>query len=224
MRRAVNNVLRVGLACVAMLAAQQTLAQDVELLIKHKSVTKGADGITRTNVFAERMSRTRDNLWVSRVLPADSHSAGEHAKGGKAHKHLDVATASRWIARDATGKAQLKLVPAHGKVVVTVGKGDYDSVGFDGSWEAAWGLIDGGTLKRMKPGPASDDLTTYTLAEKGRTLKVVWNSRLKLPAVVESTDRTSQRYTVIQVLAIPPSRPWDGLQGFSQKEYSDYLD
>lgn len=41
MRRAVNNVLRVGLACVAMLAAQQTLAQDVELLIKHMSVAKG---------------------------------------------------------------------------------------------------------------------------------------------------------------------------------------
>ncbi|MBI2770426.1 MAG: hypothetical protein HYX47_12445 [Burkholderiales bacterium] len=108
------------------------------------------------------MSRTKDNLWVSRVLPADSHSAGGHPKGDKAHKHLYVATASRWITRDATGKAQLKLVPAHGKVVVTVGKADYDSVGFDGSWDAAWGLIDAGTLKRMKPESTSGDLTTYT--------------------------------------------------------------
>jgi hypothetical protein len=139
------------------------------------------------------------------------HAAGEHANGGKAHKHLDVATASRWITKDATGKAQLKLVPAYEKVVVTVGKADFDSVGFDGSWDAAWGLIDAGTLKRMKPEPTSDDLTTYTLAEKGRSLKVVWNSRLKLPALVESKDRTSQRHTVVHVLGIPPARPWDGL-------------
>lgn len=224
MRFAMNEGLRLVLACVALLAAQRTLAQDVELLIKHKSVAKGADGITRTSEFSERMSRARDNLWVSRVLPADSHAAAEHAKGGKAHKHLDVATASRWITRDATGNAQLKLVPVHGKVVVTIAKADFDSVGFDGSWDAAWSLIDAGTLKRMKPGSTSDDLTTYTLVEKDRSMKVVWNSRLQLPALVESTDRNSQRRAVVQVLQTRPARPWDGVQGFSQKEYADYLD
>ena len=224
MHRIMNNVLRVGLACMTLLMAQQALAQDVELLIKHRSVSSGADGIRRTNEFSERMSRAKDSLWISRVLPSDSHSEAEHVKGGKAHKHLDVATAARWISRDPTGKAQLKLVPLHGKVVVTVNKGDYESVGFDGSWDNAWGLIDSGTLKRMKPGATSNELTTYTLAEKGRSLKVIWNSRLKLPTLVESTDRTSQRQTVIQVLETSPSRPWDGLQGFAQKEYSDYLD
>lgn len=224
MCRIMKKLLRAGLACMALLVAQQALAQDVELLIKHRSVASGADGIRRMSEFSERMSRAKDNLWVSRVLPADAHSEGEHIKGGKAHKHLDVATASRWISRDPTGKAQLKLVPVHGKVVVTVPKADYDSVGFDGSWDSAWGLVDPGTLKRMKPGTTSNDLTTYTLAEKGRSLKVIWNSRLKLPTLVESADRTSQRQTVIQVLEISPSLPWDKLQGFAQKEYSDYLD
>ncbi|MBK1683895.1 hypothetical protein CKO18_09990 [Rhodoferax fermentans] len=76
----------------------------------------------------------------------------------------------------------------------------------------------------MNPGIASNDLTTYTLAEKGRSLKVIWNSMLKLPTLGESTVGTSQRHTVIQVQGISPSRPWDGLQRFAQKEYSDYLD
>lgn len=224
MRSGMKKALRIALTCVSVLMAQQAIGQDVELLIKHKTVSRGVDGITRTSEFSERMSRAKDNLWVSRVIPSDVHSEAEHAKGGKAHKHLDVATAARWISRDAAGKAQLKLIPPHGKVVVSVNKGDYDSVGFDGSWDNAWGLIDAGTLKRMKPGPTSNDLTTYTMAEKGRSLKVIWNSRLKLPALVESTDKTSQRHTAIQVLEIAPLRPWTGVQGFSSKEYSDYLD
>ena len=55
-------------------------------------------------------------------------------------------------------------------------------------------------------------------------LKVVWNTKLQLPMRVESTDATSRRQTVVQVLGAPASRPWDKLQGFTQKDYSDYLD
>ena len=92
------------------------------------------------------------------------------------------------------------------------------------SWAAAWSLIDPATLKRMKAGPVAGDLITYTLAEKGRLLKVVWNTKLEIPMRVESSDAGSRRETVVQVVGGPASRPWDKLQGFTQKDYSDYLD
>lgn len=224
MRRAVIRTLRAGLAGLALLALPHAYAQTVDLLVKHLAVSLGADGIKRSTEFSERFTRTQDSVWISRVLPTGAHSGHDHAKGGDAHKHLDVSTASRWITRAANGDIGLRLVPNDEKVLVTVTKTDYGNVGFDGSWPAAWSLIDPATLKRMKAGPVAGDLVTYTLAEKDRILKVVWNTKLQLPMRVESSDASSHRQTIVQVLGAPASRPWDRLQGFTQKDYSDYLD
>jgi hypothetical protein len=76
----------------------------------------------------------------------------------------------------------------------------------------------------MKAAKVAGDLTTYTLDEPGRKLKVVWNAKLQLPVRVESNDESSRRQTTVQVLGAPASLPWDKLQGFTQKDYSDYLD
>ena len=224
MRRAAIRTLRAGLAGLAFLALPNAHAQTVELLVKHSAVSQGADGIKRSTEFSERLTRTPDSVWISRVLPSAAHSGHDHAKGGKAHKHLDVSTASRWITRAANGDIALRLVPNDEKVLVNVAKTDYGNVGFDGSWAAAWNLIDPATLKRMKTGPASGDLTTYTLAEKDRILKVVWSTKLQIPMRVESSDASSRRQTEVQLLGAQTSRPWDKLQGFTQKDYSDYLD
>ena len=224
MRRAVIQTLRAGLASLALLALPQAHAQTVDLLVKHSAASQGADGIKRSTEFSERVTRTPDSVWISRVLPTGLHSGHDHAKGGEAHRHLDLSTASRWITRAPNGDIALRLVPNDEKVLVTVTKTDYGNVGFDGSWAAAWSLIDPATLKRMKAGPVAGDLTTYTLAEKGRMLKVVWNTKLQIPLRVESSDAGSRRQTVVQVLGAEASRPWDKLQGFTQKDYSDYLD
>ena len=224
MRRAVIKTLRAGLAGLALLVLPHAHAQTVELLVKHLAVSQGADGVKRSTEFSERLTRTPDSVWISRVLPTGAHSGHDHAKGGEAHKHVDVSMASRWITRAANGDIGLRLVPNDEKVLVTVTRTDYGNVGFDGSWAAAWSLIDPATLKRMKAGPVAGDLTTYTLVEKDRLLKVIWNTKLQLPMRVESSDAGSRRQTVVQVLGAPASRPWDRLQGFTQKDYSDYLD
>ena len=224
MRRAVIKTLRAGLAGLALLVLPHAHAQTVELLVKHLAESLGADGIKRSTEFSERLTRSLDSVWISRVLPSGAHSGHDHAKGGEAHKHLDVSTASRWITRALNGDIALRLVPNDEKVLVTVTKTDYGNVGFDGSWAAAWSLIDPATMKRMKAGPVVGDLTTYTLVEKDRMLKVVWNAKLQIPMRVESSDASSRRQTVVQVLGAPASRPWDRLQGFTQKDYSDYLD
>lgn len=224
MRGAMHKTLKITLAGVTLLAASWACAQDVELLVKHTAMSSGADGIKRSTEFAERVSRSKDNVWVSRVLPAKAHADHDHARGDKAHKHIDVSTASRWISKDAAGIAQISLVPNDEKVLVNVSKTDWENVGFNGSWDAAWGLIDPASLKRMKTGTVSGELTTYTLAEKGRSMKVVWNTSLRLAVLVESSDASSRRQTKVQVLRAAPSRPWDQLRGYAKKDYSDYLD
>ena len=224
MRRPISTMLRVALASAALLALPYAGAQDVELLVKHSEVSDGVDGVRRTAEFAERVSRTRDTIWISRVLPPVSRSEHQHAKSGQQHKHLDVSTASRWITRNADGAVQMRIVPNDEKVVVNIGRTDYGNVGFDGSWTAAWNLIDPALLSRMKAGKVADGLTTYTLREKGRSVKVVWNGRLQVPVLVETADSTSRRQTVTQVLATTATRPWNALKNHAQKDYSDYLD
>ena len=201
-------------------------AQDVELLVTHVAVSNGADGVRRSTEFSERVSRTKDSLWISRVLAADAHSDGghTHAKNDKAHKHIDVTTATRWLTRDATGALSMRLVPNDKKVLVAVSKTDYSNIGFDGSWAAAWSLIDPASLKRMKAGVGAGDLTTYTLVEQDRTVKVIWNARLQIPVSVESADKNTRRETIVKVVKKSSSRPWDKLEGFTRKDYSDYLD
>ena len=215
------KVLLVGMT---VLATSWASAQDVELLVKHTAVLNGADGIKRSTEFSERVSRSKDNIWVSRVMPANAHSDHDHAKGGKAHKHIDKSTASRWISKDAAGVTHIKLIPNDQKILVNVSKTDWENVGFDGSWDAAWGLVDPATLKRMKAGSASGDLTTYTLAEKGRNVKIVWNRTLSIPMSVESSDATSRRQTSVEVLKTASARPWEQSRAYATKDYSDYLD
>ena len=205
-------------------AVSMAHAQNLELLVKHSSTSNGADGVKRSTEFSERITRTPDTVWISRVLPANTHSDHDHARGGNEHKHLDVATSTRWITRDASGAMKVRLVPNDQKVLVSVTKTDFGNIGFDGSWAAAWSLIDPATLKRMKAGSASGDFTTYTLVENDRNLKVIWNTKLQIPTLVQSFDKTSRRETLVQVVGNPTVMAWDKLQGYTSKDYSDYLD
>ena len=224
MRTIFSRTARAGLAGAVLMVFSHAWGQDVELLVRHSEVSSGADGVRRTAEFSERVSRSGDTIWISRVLPAGAHSEHEHPGGGTQHKHLDVATASRWITRGADGATQMRIVPNGDKVVVNVGKTDYGNVGFDGSWAAAWHLMDPAALSRMTTGRVVGDLTTFTLRDKNRTVKVVWNSRLQVPILVETASGSSRRQTVVEVLGPSPARPWEKLKAFAQKDYSDYLD
>lgn len=224
MRHTISAILQAAVVSIALVSLAPAHAQRVELLVKHRTVSTGPDGVTRSTEFSERLIRTRDTLWISRVLPLAVHSDHDHDKGSDPHKHLDIATASRWISRTESGTIALKLVPNNEKVLVNVTQTDYENVGFDGSWAAAWSLIDPAALKRMKSAPPAGDLITYTLTDKERNLKVVWNAKLQLPVRVESSDKTLRRQTMVQVLGSPAALPWEKLRDFTQKDYSDYLD
>jgi hypothetical protein len=209
------------LACFMALSAA---AQDVDLLVTHTTIAAGADGIKRSTEFSERMVRRDNQVWIERVVPQGWHSADDHAHADKEHKHLDIAVAARWIVHDDAGKLRMRLASKEDKVLVDVDRTDFANIGFDGSWLAAYHLMDPTALKGMKLAGKKGDLTTYLSADKARHLKVVWNDKLNIPILVESVSGASSKKTVVEIK--PPAKvlPWQVTQHYTHKDYSDYLD
>lgn len=225
-----RHLLQAALAGSLLAAAPWAAAQatgsgpSLDLLVRHTSVSLGADGVKRTAEFSERVHRRPQMVWIERVIPPHAHSEEEHAKGHKAHKHLDVAAAARWITRDEHGETRLRLVSAEDKVVIDIARTDYGNVGFDGAWPAAWHLIDPAVLQQLKAAAPVGDTTTYTRQDANGRLTVVWNHKLMVPVSVESSGPQGSRKTVVQTIAAPANPPWTRLDGYGKKDYSDYLD
>lgn len=219
--------LRTAAVCVVLLAGAWALpatAQDADVLVKHTAVSAGPDGVKRTSEFAERIVRRQDQVWIERVVPAGWHTADDHSKTDKSHKHLDTAAAARWITRSTDGAVGVRLASREDKVLVEVAKTDFENVGFDGSWAAAYYLIDPAALKRMKVTATQGDLVTYTSTDANRQLKIIWNDKLKLPVLVESRSGASSKRTTVEVTAQATTLPWNGIKSYVRKDYSDYLD
>ena len=213
-----------SVAAGALLPLAQAQAQDANLLVKHWTRTTGSDGITRTTEYAERVYRRASQLWIERVLPAGAHSVADHAKAGADHRHIDASTAARWISRAADGSLNVHLVPPHDSVVVAVAKTDYANIGFDGSWDAAWHLMDPAALKRLERHAPNGDLVRYDAKSAEQAIEVVWSQRGGHPMSVLSTAGLTQRKTTVQSIAPPRVAPWDQLGKLNRKDYSDYLD
>ncbi len=215
--------------CIAVAASALTSlacsvhAQNLELLIQHQSTSMGADGVERSSAFSERMTRSNDQIWIHRVIPANAPDEHAHA-GEKEHKHLEWQTAVRWISKEPNGAVKLRLVPRDEKFIVNVSKTDFENVGFAGSWSGSWNLMDPAVLKRMTLVSTKGDFKTYKTFDKGRQVDVVWNTKLDIPMSVESKDATSRNKTTVKLLAVSKAQPWDALKGYQSKDYTDYLD
>jgi hypothetical protein len=203
-------------------------AQDLNLLVQHTSASLGADGVKRTFEFSELVYRRANWVWVERVMPdvahSGAHSADDHAKAGTEHRHLDVAAAARWISRGADGATEVRLVSTEDKAVVDIARTEYGNIGFDGSWIAAYHLIDPAVLQKMNAVKVDGDLTTYARNDNGSRVTVVWNHRLQFPASVESSGPGGSRKTMVRQVPAPKLEPWNKLHGYQSRDYSDYLD
>ena len=224
MKITTNFTLRALPVLLVSALGASAFAQDATLMVKHLAVSVGADGIKRTIEYAERMVRSNNQVWVERIVPPDSHNEEEHKGASKAHKHLDVAVAPRWVVRKPDGTLVVHLAARSEQALVNIAKVDYDNIGFDGSWITAYHLIDPASLKRMKVTSTQGNLTSYASNDANRSIKVVWNDKLKLPVSVETRNGTSSKRTLVEVLAQAKTSPWESVKKYNSKEYSDYLD
>ncbi len=230
MNRSANALPRllIALAAASACLTARAAEPDLNLLVEHDVSEVGADGVTRTMHFQERIYRRENLVWIERVLPEGAHRPEAHAGGGAEHKHLDLAAAARWITLEAGRVVRVRLVVAHDRAVVEVPAAEYGNIGFDGSWENAYHLLDPRRLQAMKPatGEAPAGARWYQATGGRQTVRVLWDERARIPRRVESSDAagTSRARMSAREVAGPSTPPWSALGGYQQKVYSDYLD
>jgi hypothetical protein len=232
-----------GLAALAIASAAHA-DTDVDLRIVRYSKVVTAEGVTREARYEETMLRRAGNVWLARVLPATAQAHDhehDHDRGGEArahqavarksvgHKHFNPVTLPRHVALEG-GKLRLRYVDAQAKEVIAIPAGEYDNVGFDGSWDHAYYLLDTKGLKSM---PVTNRASTVAGARwrererDGLFERVLWDDKRAIPLVIESGDKAGTFYhrTELKVAAgLARELPWRQLKGYAQREYADYLD
>ncbi|QBE65445.1 hypothetical protein [Pseudoduganella lutea] len=226
---------------------------DVDLRISRYSKVVTAEGVTREARYEETMLRRAGHVWTARVLPLamqghdDGHGhhgngqGDDHGHGAKAgahkvaarksvgHKHFNPVTLPRHVAMEG-GKLRLAYVDAHSKEVIAIPPGEFDNVGFDGSWDHAYHLLDTKGLASMAVSKRASAVPGARWRERERNglyERVLWDDTKQLPLVIESGDKAGTFYhrTDLKVAAgLTRELPWQKLKGYAQREYADYLD
>lgn len=199
--------------------------REISFIIQHSMTETDASGVTRVINFSEQLYRQGDTVWVERVLPSTNQHNDVHS--ANTHKHLDLSTTARWIVMGKDGLS-LRLVDLHDKVIVNVPAPEYGNVGFDGNWENASHLMDPKKLKSMqlldKAAPLGQ--RWYELKSSDNLLRVLWDDKLEIPREVETQRLNGSAHKSMKVsqISIIKSVPWSRLNGYKQKDYSDFLD
>ncbi|NTY34942.1 hypothetical protein [Burkholderia diffusa] len=253
MKRHFLCALACGLAVLPAFAAA-----DLDAVLLHESRTVTADGVTRTTMYRERMVRRDGHVWVERVLPVAAAGGGhdddhdhdhdvgrvrqdplragvQPAAAHAGHKHFNFQAAARHVTYD--GKtARIEYVDAATRTVVSVPPAEYETTGFDGSWDNAYYVTPPSQLKRLgaaKPGDAPGtrwyEQAVDTPGARGVN-RILWSERLQAPLSVEyrSADGRVVRKLTLTLTQEQAARraplPWQALAGYAHKEYADYLD
>ncbi|PCE33096.1 hypothetical protein [Burkholderia ubonensis] len=245
----------IGVIACWLAAAPAFAAGALDAVLLHESRTVTADGVTRIVTYRERMVRRDGHVWVERVRPVASEGGGHDERGhdhdpGRVHpdtkrggvqpaathaghKHFNFQAAARHVTYD--GKAvRIEYVDAADRTVVRVPPAEYETTGFDGSWDNAYYITPPSRLKRLgvtRPGSAPGtrwyEQTIDTPGARGVN-RILWSERLQAPLTVEyrgADGRVARKLTLTQVSAAHgEGLPWQTLEAYAHKEYADYLD
>lgn len=206
--------------------------KDLAAILTHESHVVTAEGVSKDLRYQERFIRNNGHVWAERIVPkivlADAEKHG--AKGG--HKHdFNFNLAAKHIVKDANGIPAISFVNQHDKLIVAVGKEEYQAIGFDGSWESAYYLVSPALVRKLAlsktPSPVAN-ARWYEKNDKDDFFRVLWAEDLELPLVIESGTRNGVRHSKISAKIVPLPQdavlPWVNLQNFDHKDYNDLLD
>ena len=206
-------------------------APDLDAVITYEMRQVLASGITRTETWKEQLVRRGGSVWTQRVLPNRGHS--DKAHGGTpavAHrKHFNYETAGRWLQIDSKGETQLRFIDAERKMLVTIPKTEFASVGFDGRWDAAAHLLPPSLLKTMQasgPSAQRDDSVWFTQGTGEWQHRVRWSTVKQVALRIESTRADGSLRRTVLVEPVTPRKllPWQGTTDYEQKTFDDFLD
>ncbi|GGX80536.1 hypothetical protein GJV26_23275 [Massilia dura] len=253
----VARTLAAALAGALALPGAAHADAELDLHISRYSKVVTAEGVTREARYEETMLRRAGHVWTARVLPAgagatadehdheDQHNhgkdgdrkgsgqkAGPHkvaARKSVGHKHFNPVVLPRHIVLEG-GKPRLTYIDAQSKEVIAIPAGEYDNVGFDGSWDHAYYLLDSKGLQSMRVSDRASPVPGARWRERERSglfERVLWDDRKGIPLVIESGDKAGTFYnrTDLKVASnVTRDLPWQNLKGYAQREYADFLD
>ena len=209
----------------------------LDLDIEYYNKVQTPEGVTREARYKEVMMRRPGHVWVERILakpalgPRDASKDDRRSASARPASHVEFnhAVTPHHVLLE-NGKVRIQYVDERGRAVVAIPSSEYANVNFDGSWANSFFLIDPKLVEAM---PRSVTKSTVVGAEwherekNGMFERVLWDQKSKIPLTIESGDMAATFYRRVDVHIRPTlatALPWKNQNGYSQKEFSDYLD
>lgn len=196
--------------------------------VTHEQRTLRPDGVTITTSYQERLVRRGSLVWVERVLPVEAARHASEPSASRRHEH-DWSAAPRLIEQLSDGGVALQLVLNDTRELVAVEPPEWDSVGFDSSWEEASQLASSTLRAGLQSSTRGDAPAGAHWLERTSDkdfLRVAWNDSLNLAVRVEAgtLDQRSTQSLVVEVEPPPDLLPWDSVSHFTARDVNDYRD
>lgn len=230
-RTANRNVwaLVVGLCALAGSAiAAPPVESDLDAVVRYETRQVSKAGVTRVEIWQERMVRRAGVVWTERVLPKGVDIAHVHdTSQAISHRHLNLDNSARWLQRDAVGKVDLRFVDHGEKVVVSIPQVEFGTVGYDGKWAAAAYMVPPEMVAKMKPdGNGPNGAVWRKERDKEWSHRVLWSQAKQVALRVESrkVDGTFSRTVTVTPSTRGGTLPWAVLAKYEKKDYDDYQD
>jgi hypothetical protein len=204
---------------------------ELDLSIHYFNRVLTSDGVVHESQYTEKMLRRRGHVWSYREIPARvAEQDGGHEK--HAHKEFNYLVLPRHVSVDdqKNGKMSVEFVNFHEKQMVQILPTEYENVNFDGSWQNTFYLVAPDAISAM---PLSKLVSSVAQArwheakKNGLFQRVLWDEKNLVPLLIETGDQKNTFFQRITVSVNAPrvkELPWLQLQGYAQKDYSDFLD
>jgi hypothetical protein len=217
-----------GLAQAAGSSAPLTRATPaVDLRLSYHNVSIGKDGVQRESRYTDRMVRREGVLWIEREMPSALREHGEPEAVHVGHAHADTTAAPLWVQRDAAGKVSVRMVLRQQRKLIEVEAANHGNVGWGGSWNHAYWLVDPAVLDRMRAaGPIRYGVQRYESRQGETLVRVDWDVAGQYAHRIEKRDAHGLSRTEMRAVPVSAGKaaPWQGLGEYAQGDYSDLLD
>lgn len=208
--------------------ASKAVTPDLDLTIKYFNRELTTEGVLRESSYQENMLRRSGHVWSHRVLPG-TIIANDSAHPNHEHKDFNYIVLPRHVRFDGK-KVTVEFINSHDRQVINIVPTEYENINFDGSWLNAYYLIDPKAVAAMPVSQRASSVANalwHEVRKNGLFQRVLWDEKKLIPLIIETGDQKNtffQRITVSPNAGLTKDLPWSHLQGYAQKEYSDFLD
>lgn len=209
-------------------AASTFPTADLDLTVKYFNRELNAEGVLHESSYEEKMLRRKSHVWSERIIPRQA-SLNDTSHPNHEHKDFNYIVLPRHVRLD-NNKLAVEFIDPHDRQVISIAPTEYENINFDGSWLNTYYLVNPQAVAAMPlSGRRSNAAHArwHEMEKNGLFQRVLWDDQAGIPLIVETGNKAGTFFQRIQVTPhakLTQNLPWQNLQGFAQKEYSDFLD